>query len=187
MNKDLSLEQLQKAIFGETVKDFSLQDLENWKKNAISQLENIKNGLKYDEYVINDIINYLNNTDTLKREFTIKDKTISIEELETLYNFMYAKENSFDDYLAMVKENTQEKTQRLLDFYNDIVKDNISVTICDNREELIFHLFVDGCDNQQLIDNFNFLINKLEKMQKYDLEKIENVLKIGNRYFLLQW
>ena len=114
-------------------------------------------------------------------------KELNIEELETIYNYIYQEKSTFNDYIRMSKMEQDKKMKSLLDFFNDIVENTISVTICDNRDELIYKLFVDGCDNQEIVENFNFLIHKLETNTEYSLEKIKNILKIGDRYFIVKW
>lgn len=57
----------------------------------------------------------------------------------------------------------------------------------DTERKVIDYIFVEGNDEEQLVDNIEFLLKKINDNYVYDWKKSNNVLKINNKYFVIQW
>lgn len=179
-----NLEEIEKVIFGEKTKNFSQEDFKNWKHNAIRQLDNIKNNLMYDKYVINDLINYLENVDIEDEDtFYVAKHKLDIAELETIYNFQYSKMHSKEEYLKMLSLDIKTKKERLKRFYEDYQNSLVYINIFDNERDLIYDIFVDGEDEQQLLDSFELLV----KNRNYNYKEEYMILEMNNKYVFIMY
>lgn len=182
MKVRVDLDKLQKKVWGETVFDFRTSNFVAWKKNVKEEILKMENNEKYDERLINDFINYLDFDEYEYDEdmrFIIDNEEVGIEILETLFNYVY-KESVNKEY------DKQEKIDKLLEFYKEIHYKNILVKICKNKRDLIDYVFIDGKDNEQLIDTIESLLST-SNMWNYDWQKENNILKINNMYFVVQY
>lgn len=180
MKVRVDLDKLQKKVWGETVFDFRTSNFIAWKKNVKEEILKMENGEMYDECLINDLISYLDFNEYEYDEdmrFIIDNEEVGIEVLETLFNYVY-KDNVNKEYAK------QEKINKLLEFYKDIHYKNIVVKICKNKRDLIDYVFIDGKDNEQLIDTIETL---LLVNNNYDWQKENDILKINNMYFVVQY
>lgn len=159
----------------------------------ISNIENLKNDENYcysiSEKDINKIADNLVNNDTIweiidehieeelseyeMQTYKINDKVVNEDELRAMFNFVYGKDN---------KEITKESLQN---FLKDILDNVIYVTICDTERDLIWRLFVEDTDTNEIIDNFELILDKAK--EGFDYKKDERVLEYNNRYFIIQW
>ncbi len=179
MKIKVDLDKLQKKVWGETVFDFRIENFVAWKKNVKREILKMKNNERYDERLINDFINYLDFDEYEYNEdmnFVIDNEEIGIEVLETLFNYVY-KERVNKEY------DKQEKIDKLLEFYKDIHYKNICVKVCKTKRELIDYVFIDGKDNEQLIDTIETLLES----NNYNWEEENDILKINGMYFVVQW
>ena len=107
--------------------------------------------------------------------FIIDDEKVGIEVLETLFNYIYGDIES--------TTTTQKKIIMLLEFYREIKYNNICVKVCKTKRELIDYVFIDGKDNEQLIDTIETLLES----NNYNWEEENDILKINGMYFVMQW
>lgn len=112
---------------------------------------------------------------------------IGIEELETLFNYIYGRTHTTFEYEEMTIKNKEDKLKDLKDFYKDIKNNVFNVNVFKTEREVIDYIFVEGNDEEQLIDNIEFLLKKINDNYVYDWKKSNNVLKINDKYFVIQW
>lgn len=120
-----------------------------------------------DESIANELEKY----EVCNKNYKIGTKEISLDELKAMFNFVYS--------------NKKATKEDLLNFLQDIYDDTIYVTICDNERDLIWSLFVEGEDTADLINNFEFVLEKAK--EGYDYKKDEKVLEYNGRFFIIQF
>lgn len=178
MKIKVDLDKLQKKVWGETVFDFRIENFVAWKKNVKAEIIKMQNGERFDERIIYDLANYLDFDEYEYDEdmsFIIDDEKVGIEVLETLFNYIYGDIES--------TTTTQKKIIMLLEFYREIKYNNICVKVCKTKRELIDYVFIDGKDNEQLIDTIETLLES----NNYNWEEENDILKINGMYFVMQW
>lgn len=133
-----------------------------------------------DNLVNNDEI-WENIDDNITRElkkyevetYKIGEKKINKDELKAIFNFVFK-----DDDIEM----TEETLSMLL---KQILNNEIYVTICEDERDLIWRLYIEDSDKQDLIENFEFILEKAK--EGFDYKEDERVLEYGNRFFIIQY
>lgn len=158
-------------------------------KNIIKEVsENNNLWVVVDDIISNILMKYeVKDDDFEKDNLKIDENKISIAELETLFNYIYGSKHTSFEYGAMVTKSKEEKIKMLKDFYNDIQNNTILVKIFKTEREAMEYVFIEGRDEEQLVDSVEFLISKIKGNYDYDWKKSNNVLVIGNRFFYIQW
>ena len=84
------LNEVEKAIYGEKTKDYGEKEFDSFRKNAIKEILKMTNNEKYDEMIINDLINYLNNVsivkDKRKKKYLTFDELVEMEQNTKIEN-----------------------------------------------------------------------------------------------------
>ena len=141
-----------------------------------------------DNIISNVLMKYeVKDDDFEKDDLKINGNKISIAELETLFNYIYGSKHTSFEYGAMVTKSKEGKIKMLKDFYNDIQNNNILVNVFETEREAMEYVFIEGKDEEQLVDSVEFLIGKIKDNYDYDWKNSNNVLTIGNRFFYIQW
>lgn len=107
----------------------------------------------------------------------LDNQDIDIDMLEKIYN-QYVKISSPSNCDSLIND-MQFKKERIMNFVKDIKDEKIIVKIFDNGRDMLEYLFVDGKDEQQIIDGIVGLFNDYGK--GIELDKY-NVYKINNKY-----
>lgn len=164
------------------------EELNNWieeqEKNQFKVIEvEVASRLFYIEncpYAISFDENY-KKIDVGNMIINFKGKFVDIAFVETIYNWYIQRTHNTEDYLQIVNNtNVDEKRKEILKFVEEINKDNIVCNIFDTKRQLLFDIFVDGQDFEEITDSVVFLVEK-----GYDINKDETVLMIDNKYIRL--
>ena len=110
----------------------------------------------------------------------INGTLVNIAFAETIYNW-YLQRNYPKQYLDMIKKlNVTEKKKEVLKFIEEVNKNNIVCNIFDTKRQLLFDIFVDGQDLEEITDSVVFLVEK-----GYDINDDETVMVINGKYVRL--
>ena len=139
-----------------------------------------------DEHISQELWKYETNTFD-ENNLEINNMKIDIAELETLFNYVYGRTHTTFEYEEMTTKNKEDKLNDLKNFYKDIQNNVFNVNVFDTERKVIDYIFVEGNDEEQLVDNIEFLLKKINNNYVYDWKKSNNVLKINNKYFVIQW
>lgn len=139
-----------------------------------------------DEHISQELMQY--EVDIFdENNLEINNTKIDIAELETLFNYVYGRTHTTFEYEEMTTKNREDKLKDLKDFYKDIKNNVFNVNVFKTEREVIDYIFVEGNDEEQLIDNVKFLLEKANNNYNYDWKTINNILEINGKYFVIQW
>lgn len=140
------------------------------------------------EFQYNDIEEVLKNLkECCSRNIKIDDVVISMEQVEKIYDFYLQKTvkvNDIDKFydIKTDMDNKSIKEMYISKFIEDIKECKLSVCIFKDFKDLVYYLYVDGLDEQQITDN----IVNLAKFG-FDIEKCGNILKLDDMYVLIDF
>lgn len=135
-----------------------------------------------EEFVYSDIMEVLRVMDNIlfENNIVIDNVKLDIAQLETIYNFYIQQKFKHNTTINNSMGNdTERKYKCLQEFLCDIEDRQISISIFENLRGLLHYLYVDGQDEQQILDGIENLA-----VYGFDIEKLDNVLQLGNMYVL---
>lgn len=117
-----SFKNVEKAIYGEQTEYYGERDFNAFRKNAIKEIQKMVNvirykGEKYDERLVNDLINYLNNVTIVEKDNNEFWKAVFFDFIENVDKHLTEIEqerNIKDDNLEFSKNLAE-----ILDIYTD--------------------------------------------------------------------
>lgn len=192
---EVDLKAMCRVIFGENNRSLDYKNINVWKDNARKELRSVLNDIEIEDLKENvlikkrdvfnfellwQVLDFLDNIEFVNNGnyFVIDDKMIDTNMIERIFN-IYAI-NNFKNYDTII-DDTEKKQKRIKNFISEIQNETIIVKIFDNARDMINYVFIEGQDDEQILDSFMKVIeNNNLKLDEFNV--YPNVYKLENKY-----
>lgn len=139
-------------------------------------------GVEFNYNNIEEVLNSIK--ECFEKSITINSTIISKKQLEEIYDF-YARntvaKDDIDKFYNIMEDDTIRKIY-VDKFLKDIEEHKISIRIFKDFRDLMYDLYVDGLDDEQITDN---VVNLAQ--YGFDVKKCNNILELNGMYILIDF